>query len=125
MIQNRPINAGVFSVILALLILTLVYAAFGRVDLIFRLEDGTEICRQENVCALSTINDPTDSIPQGIVGEGEEIKFYFTDGEENVYFSDSSMRLRAKIAVTVVMNFVNVKWGEASQSIIINAVIIK
>ena len=31
MIQNRPINAGVFSVILALLILTLVYAAFGRV----------------------------------------------------------------------------------------------
>ena len=119
--MNKPLSAGIFSVILALVILTMVYAAFGRVDLIFKLDDK-ELCRQENVCALSAINDPIDSIPDGIVGEGEELKFYFTDGDENVYFTDASMRLRVMIAKTVIHNFITFKWGDASQFVIINAV---
>ena len=121
MINPKPLSAGAFSVILALVLILLVYAAFGRVDLIFKLGDD-EICRQENVCFLSAINDPTNSIPDGFVGEGEELKFYFVDGDENVYFSDSSMRLRVKIVKTVMTNLITFKWGDASQFVIINAV---
>ena len=123
MIRNRPQSAGILSVILAFVIITLIYAAFGRVDLIFKFEDGTEICRQENVCAVSSINDPIDSIPEGTIGEDEEIQFYFVDCDEKVYFTDLSMRLRVKIAKTVVMNFLNFKWGEGSQFVVINAVV--
>ncbi len=119
--NNKPLSAGIFSVILALAILLLAYAAFGRVDLVFKM-DGEELCRQENVCALSKINDPIDSIPDGVIEEGKELKFYFTDGDENVYFTDSSMRLRVKIVKTIMTNLVTFKWGEASQFVIINAV---
>ena len=119
----KPLNAGIISMILALVFLVGIYAVCGRVDLIFKL-DGEELCRQENVCSLSAINDPTNSIPKGIVEDGEEIKFYFADGEENVVFTPGSMRLKVVIAKTIITNLVTFKWGESSQFVILEGVIL-
>lgn len=119
--KRGPFDATILSSIIAVVLFMVVYSISARVDLVF-YKDGTEIARQENVCALSRFNDPSDSLPDGMLEEGEEIKFYFVDGGEKLIFQESSSRARVRIATTVLKNFLTFKWSEGSQVLEIHSV---
>ena len=118
--HKKPMSAWILSTCLALVLVLFTYVAFTRVDLVFT-KDGYEIYRQENVCALSKIDDPAEKIPEGIVEEGEEIIFTYSDGEETVDFDHSSMAFKVKIAKTLLTNLIEFKWSESSRFIMLTA----
>lgn len=104
MMQIRPRKAGLISVVLALLIITVFYAAVGTVDLVFK-QNGREVSRQENVSMISDITLPEGNLTYTADGETKEIG-YVTD-------------LKAEIGVTVLKNFINFKWQERDNVIVI------
>ena len=120
--KRGPYDATILSTIIAFALLLVIYSVTARVDLIF-YKDGAEIARQENVNALtSRLNNPADSLPDDVLEEGEEIKFYFVDGGEKIIFQESSARARVRIAKTALKNFLTFRWSESSQVVEIHSV---
>lgn len=118
--HRKPMSAWLLSTCLALVLVLFTYVSFTKVDLVFT-KDGYEIHRQESVCALSKIDDPSDNIPEGIVEEGEEISFTYSDGEETVDFDHSSFAFRVKIAKTLLTNLIEFDWSENSRIVVLTA----
>lgn len=118
--NRKPMTACLISTCLALVLMIATYAAFAKVDLVF-MKDGEEVCRQDNVCALSAIDDPAENIPDGVFSEGEEICFTYVNDGENVDFDHSSFEFRGIIVKTVMTNLIEFKWSEASQVIVLTA----
>lgn len=118
--NRKPMTACLLSTILALALMIATYAAFAKVDLVF-MKDGEEICRQDNVCALSEIDDPAKNIPDGVFLDGEEICFTYVNGEENVDFDHSSFKFRGMIVKTVMTNLIEFKWSASSHVIVLTA----
>ena len=120
--KRGPYDATILSTLFAFVLLLVIYSVTARVDLIF-YKDGTEIARQENVCALTgRLNNPADSLPEDMLEEGEKIKFYFVDGGEKIVFQESSAKARIRIAKTTLKNLVTFRWSENSQVVEIHSV---
>jgi hypothetical protein len=103
--QQLPVNAGVLSVIAALLIILIVYTLLGTVDLVF-MHEGRQISRMDNVNMLSEI-----TLPEG--------DLTYTVGEETGSF-ETVEDLKGKIAVTLLTNLFGFKWQEIDHVITIN-----
>lgn len=104
MMLKRPRKAGLISVVLALVILSIGYALFGSVDVIF-MQDGKQITRQNNVSFVSEVDIP----------EGEFS--YTANGETKTISSDED--LKAEVLNIVVNNFINFKWQERDNIIFV------
>lgn len=103
--QQLPVNAGVLSVIAALLIILIVYTLLGTVDLVF-MHEGRQISRMDNVNMLSEI-----TLPEG--------DLTYTVGEETGSF-ETVEELKGQIAVTLLSNLFGFKWQEIDHVITIN-----
>lgn len=103
--QQLPVNAGVLSVIAALLIILIVYTLLGTVDLVF-MHEGRQISRMDNVNMLSEI-----TLPEG--------DLTYTVGEETGSF-ETVEDLKGQIAVTLLTNLFGFKWQEIDHVITIN-----
>ena len=103
--QQLPVNAGVLSVIAALLIILIVYTLLGTVDLVF-MHEGRQISRMDNVNLLSEI-----TLPEG--------DLTYTVGEETGSF-ETVEELKGQIAVTLLSNLFGFKWQEIDHVITIN-----
>jgi hypothetical protein len=103
--QQLPVNAGVLSVIAALLIILIVYTLLGTVDLVF-MHEGRQISRMDNVNLLSEI-----TLPEG--------DLTYTVGEETGSF-ETVEDLKGQIAVTLLTNLFGFKWQEIDHVITIN-----
>ena len=103
--QQLPVNAGVLSVIAALLIILIVYTLLGTVDLVF-MHEGRQISRMDNVNLLSEI-----TLPEG--------DLTYTVGEETGSF-ETVEDLKGQIAVTLLTNLFGIKWQEIDHVITIN-----
>lgn len=97
-----PASAGIISVVIAVVVIVVIYALCGTVDLVV-MKDGKEVSRQEDVSMVSNIDLP----------EGE-----LTYGSENQPL-DNLADLKVEIGVTVVTNLVSFKWQESDNVIII------
>ena len=102
--QKLPGNAGVLSVIAALLIILIVYTLLGTVNLVF-MHEGRQISRMDNVNLLSEI-----TLPEG--------DLTYTVGEETGSF-ETVEELKGQIAVTLLTNLFGFKWQEIDHVITI------
>ena len=99
-----PRSAGIFSAILALVLLICIYTMLGTVDIVF-LQDGREMYRINDAGIFSDLTAP----------EADGVYVYTADGVEKE-FSDS-FEFRAHIGTTVILNLVSFKWDEADNII--------
>ena len=102
--QQLPVNAGVLSVIAALLIILIVYTLLGTVDLVF-MHEGRQISRMDNVNMLTEI-----TLPEG--------NLTYTVGDETEAF-ETVDDLKAQIGVTLIGNLFSFKWQEIDHVITI------
>lgn len=111
--NKMPRYAGILSVILAVVLLVLIYALLGTVDLVF-VNDGKEVCRQENVSVFSDIEVD--------VGSAEDpIQYTYLSGDEVKPLEGNETNFRIKIATTLVENLFTFKWNENDQVITLTA----
>ncbi len=101
-------NAGIISAILAVVIILVIYAAVGNVDLVFK-KGGHEVYRIENATVFSDLTVPEDS--------GE---YYYTTESEEILFEDS-IGFRFEIVKVVFTNFFSHEWQEHDNYIELNA----
>lgn len=109
--NKKPMSAGIISTCLALVLVLLIFVAFAKVDLVY-IKNDREICRQNNVTIFSTIEDPVENIPEGVLSEGEEISFTYVDGDKVVDFDRKSFDFKIAMAKLVVKNFISFEWTE-------------
>ena len=107
-------NAGLLSLVVALVIILGIYGLFGTVDLVF-MNGENEIHRMDDVNVLSdlTISD------EDMETEGK-LEFTYTSGNVEKPFGDN-IEFKIEIVKTVLVNFLTFNWQEADQVIILNA----
>lgn len=92
-----PRSAGVFSAILALVLILLIYLMLGTVDIVFKQGDN-QVYRINDVSVFSELTVPeTDSV------------YVLTTDAGEVEFSDSA-EFRFEIGKAVLVNFFSFKW---------------
>lgn len=101
-------NAGIIAGVLAVVLILLIYALVGNVDLVFK-KDGHEVYRIENATVLSDLTIPEDN----------SVYYYTTEGDE-IQFEDS-FSFRFEIVKVVFVNFFNHEWQEHDNYIELNA----
>lgn len=115
-----PRSAGVLIAIGFFVLVNILYAALGTVDLVF-VKDGEVLCRQDNVNSLSVIMDPLQNMDDETYEENSDIVFTYTLlGEEHVFGEDMFI-LRAKMAARVIRNLYTFRWSESSEEIVLTA----
>ena len=105
-------NAGIGSVILALILILAIYTLLGTVDLVF-MKGDFQVARMEDVGVFSDLELNAEDVITG-----EELDY--TYGEDAKEFSgDFSFRL--EIAKTLIVNLFTFNWDEADNTIILTA----
>lgn len=112
--DKLPRNAGIISVVVALVLILGIYAMLGTVDVIF-VHEGREVYRQDNVSAITTIEyDCTDP------ATGETLQFtYLSDGTAVEYGDKGAFSL--EISKLVLSNLFAFKWQAADHVITLEA----
>lgn len=103
--QKPSINAGLFSVIFAVVILVAVYTLVGTVDIVF-VKNGKQDSRMNDVNIISEITLPEGNLSCVVDGKTKN----FNTVED----------LKMHIGTTLITNFINFKWGECDNIITIN-----
>ena len=119
MVKYKPMAAW-FSVILGLALVVLVCATLTKMDIVF-MKGDVELCRQENVCAFSKIEDPNDILPAGFLAEGETIEFTYVDDGKVVDFDHSSFDFKVYMAKSVINNIISFSFNAESNIIVLTA----
>ena len=117
-----PKSAGVLIALFFYLILNLLYAVLGTVDLVY-VKDGEILCRQDNVCMVSIIEDPVANMDEETKAENPDLVFTYVNafGEEREFKHDDMLGLRIRIGFTVIYNLVTIRWSDISNTIILTA----
>ncbi len=115
-----PRSAGVLIAIGFYILVHVVYAVLGTVDLVF-VKDGEVLCRQDNVSSVSVIMDPLQNMDDETYAENTDTVFIYTFLGEEYVFGEDMFVLRAKIAARVVRNLVTFRWSESSEEIVLTA----
>ena len=111
----KHMSAGIISTCLAIILILFTYVALAKVDLVY-MQDGVEICRQDDVSVFSEITDPAENLP-----EGEALSFTYTDGDQKVDFDHTDVKFKLAIGKLVISNLIGFKWSESNQVIIMTA----
>lgn len=111
----KHMSAGIISTCLALVLMLFTYVALAKVDLVY-MQDGVEICRQNDVSVFSEITDPAENLP-----EGESLSFTYTDGDQKLDFDHTDVEFKLAIGKLVISNLIGFKWSESNQVIIMTA----
>ena len=114
MLNKLPRYAGVISAALAIVVIVLIYALFGTVDLIYTHE-GREVYRQDNVSCITSIEyDCTDP------DTGEVLEFTYKSGEDVIKY-DNKGSLGAEIPKLLITNLFSFKWKAVDHVITLEA----
>lgn len=105
-------NAGIISAILAIVLVLVIYALLGTVDLVF-MKGDFQVARMENVRVFSDIELDVEDVVTG-----EELEYTYGDNEK-LYEADLNFRI--EIAKTLLLNLFTFKLDPADQVIVLNA----
>ncbi len=106
--EINPRSAGIFSAILALVLLLCIYTMLGTVDVVF-MQGEREVFHLVDVGIFSPIDAP----------ETDEVYVYNTDGGEKEFADNFDFRF--EIGKTVVLNLLTFKWQENDNVIELHA----
>ena len=104
-------NAGIISVLLALVLLLVVYTLLATVDLVF-MKGDFQVARMENVRVVSDLTHDAEDVITG-----EELEYTYGDGK--TFGGDFNFRI--EIAKTLIVNLFTFKWEDADHVIVLTA----
>ena len=113
-------SAGVLIALIFYVVLHIIYMLFGTVDLVY-VRDGEIICRQDDVCSLSPIDDPIANMDDETYEENKDIQKWVLDTGEEFVYGGAMIDLRIRIAYTAIGNLFTFRWSESSKPIVITA----
>ena len=102
--NNFPGNAGIMSALTVVVLILIIYAVLGTVDLVF-IQDGRQISRMDNVNMITEI-----TLPEG--------NLTYTVGDETKPL-ESVEDLKSQISITLISNLFSFKWQEIDHVITI------
>ena len=107
-------KASVIGAVLSIVLLIVIYARLGTVDLVY-VNGDREIYRQENVRVISKIDDPVENMSEEFLAEGETMSFTYLSGNEKKTLDvEKPGDLKVEILKTLVLNLFSFKWEEQS-----------
>ena len=104
-------NAGIISVLLALVLLLVVYTLLATVDLVF-MKGDFQVARMEDVRVFSDLTLNAEDVITG-----EELEYTYGDGK--TFEGDFSFRI--EMAKTLIVNLFTFKWDDADRVIVLTA----
>ena len=105
-------NAGIGSVLLALILVLAIYTLLGTVDLVF-MKGDFQVARMEDVRVFSDLElDVEDVIT------GEELEYTYGEGAKDF---NGDFNFRIEIAKTLVVNLFTFKWDATDNVIVLTA----
>lgn len=114
-------SAGVAISLSLFSLLFVFYALLGTVNLVF-VKNGEVLCAQENVSALTMIDDPLVNMDAETYEENKETVFVYYDVlNRQCVFGENMFDFRVHIAIMVLNNFIEFRWTEASNTIVLYA----
>lgn len=119
--RNRTTqSAGVIIAIAFYVLLHVIYLFLGTVDIVYVKGDEV-LCRQDDVCSLSPIDDPIANMDDETYLENKDITLWYLDTGEEFVYGGAMLDLRVRIAVNAITNLLTFRWSETSKPLVIVA----
>ena len=110
--DGRPIIVNFTTGIVVVAVIVMIYAVLSPFTLVFKT-DGEVVYTREDVTLLSDLGTGAEENEGNELVYGEDaVAFYFESGEETLNFKEEPMKLKLKMLLTAVTNFISFSWDE-------------
>ena len=110
--DGRPIIVNFTTGIVVVAVIVMIYAVLSPFTLVFKT-DGEVVYTREDVTLLSDLGTGAEENEGNELVYGEDaVAFYFESGEDMLDFKEEPMKLKLKMLLTAVTNFISFSWDE-------------